>query len=408
MVFIAVWCIPLHAHAQSLLPEGIIAWQVGERVYRSQENAFDANFQLRPIGSNYTMSFDNEMLLSGKAGKDLQRLATVLQTVGDPAETKLDLGTLRQDVSADLSATILGIAYGAGKDLTLYLGVPWTKAEVKNKIQFTGRNNALDILDRLGNFAFDELRAGLEQASRLDVATIQSNIESEGYGPIDHWQHSGIGDLVIGAKTQVIVDLYTGGAFSLEYNPTLSLPTGHADDPDLINDVGLGKGYVSIGQKLVQRFQVMPALKVGLDQSYAYNLDARLQRRVPEGNETVVGADRKANVLLNPGDDLETGAFIEGGYGYWGGSIRFSDRRHFMDKYSGSISGNYDKLSLNSDTELISYEAGVSFTTVDAFQRKEFPVPFIANFLASFPVAGLNSPNFEYYELTFTSFLDAR
>lgn len=406
--FFSVAVIAGPARAQSLLPEGIVAWQTGYRVYRSQENAFDANFQLRPIGANYTMNFDNDMLLSGKAGKDLQKLAGVLQTVGDPAETKLDLGTLRQNVSAEFSAAVLGFAYGAGKDLTLFAGVPWTRAEVRNSIEFTGRNNALDVLERLGGFAFDELREGLERASRLDAATIRNSIESEGYGPIDYWQYSGIGDVLIGARTATSLELYQGGLISVEYSPVVSLPTGHADDPDLINDVALGKGYVSIAQTLVERIQIVPSLRAGLDQTYAYNLDARVQRRVPEENESVIGADRKTNVLFDPGDDIETGVFFEAGSGYWAGSVRFAERRHFADKYSGSLPGNYEKMSLNSDTELISYEGGLTFTTVEAFQRKEFAIPFIAKLGASFPVAGRNSPSFEYYEISFTSFLDAR
>jgi hypothetical protein len=409
LIYIAVaTVVTMPASAQSLLPEGIVAWQVGYRFYRSQENAFDANFQLRPIGSNYTMNFDNEMLLSGKAGKDLQKLAGVLQTVGDPAETKLDLGTLRQNVSADLSASIFGAAFGAGKDLTLFFGVPWTYADVRNRIEFSGRNNAMDVLSRLGGFAFDELRDGLERASRLDAAAIRSSIESEGYGPIDRWQYSGIGDVLIGARTAAILELYDGGNLSLEYSPVVSLPTGHADDPDLINDIGLGKGYVSIAQTLVERFQMTRFLRLGLDQTFTYNMDARVQRRVPEGNESVIGADRKTNVLFDPGDDFETGVFFEAGSGYWTGSVRFAERRHFADKYSGSLSGNYGKMGLNSDTQLISYEGGLTFTTVEAYQRKDFFMPLIAKLGASFPVAGRNSPSFEYYEFSFTSFLDAR
>ncbi|NBQ53344.1 MAG: hypothetical protein EBU49_07185 [Proteobacteria bacterium] len=394
---ISATMLPGTAAAQGLLPEGIVAWQAGYRSYKSQENAFDANFQLRPIGADYTMRFDNEMLVSGKGGKDLQRLATVLQSVGDPSETALDLGVLQQHVSADISASVFGFAYGASKDMTVFIGAPWTTALVKNRIEFSGTNNAKAILDRLGNIAFDELRQGLEQASLLDVATIRNSIESQGYGPIDRWQYSGIGDLQIGVKTAFNIELMDG-----------TLPTGHADDPDLINDIGLGKGYVSIGQSLSQRIQFTPYFSAGFDQIYAYNMDARVKRRVPEDTESIVAADRKTNVLHNPGDDYELGATMEFGSGMFKGNLRFADHRHFADRYTGSITGNYSKISANSDTELITQEVGFSMNTVEAFQRKEFVIPYIARLTASFPVAGLNSPNFEYYEFSLTSFLDVR
>lgn len=397
-----------NALAQNLLPEGIVAWQAGYRSYRSQENAFDSNFQLRPIGADYTMRFDNDMLRSGKAGKDLQRLATVLDSVGDPAETRLDLGVLKQNVTADISASIFGFAYGASKDLTIFAGIPWTTAEVRNHVEFTGTNNAQAILDRLGNMAFDELRAGLEQASRLDAATIRSAIESEGYGPIDRWSYSGIGDTILGGRTAFDIELIEGWPVAFEYSPSISLPTGHSDDPDLINDVPLGKGYISLAQSLTQKIRLADNLLLGMDQMYAYNMDARVKRRVPEDNESVVAASRKTTVLYNPGDDVELGAFMEARAGMYGARLRFGDRIHFEDRYSGSIVGNYDKMAASTDTELLSWEAGLSVNTVESFQKKEFPVPLILGFNASFPIAGQNSPNFEYYEVAFTSFLDAR
>ena len=396
------------ASAQGLLPEGIVAWQAGYRSYKSQQNAFDSNFQLRPIGADYTMRFDNDMLLSGKGGKDLQRLATVLQSVGDPSETALDLGVLQQHVSAEISATIIGFAYGASKDMTVFVGAPWTTALVNNRIEFSGLNNAQAILDKLGNIAFDELRQGLERASLLDVATIRNSIESEAYGPIDKWQHSGLGDIQLGVKTAFNIELSDGIPVAFEYSPALTLPTGHGDDPDLINDIGLGKGYISVVQSLSERVQLTPYFSAGLDQMYAYNMDARVKRRVPEGTESIVAADRKTNVLHNPGDDYELGAALELGTGMYKGNLRFADHRHFADRYTGSIVGNYSKLSANSDTELITQEIGFSMNTVEAYQRKEFVIPYIAKLTASFPVAGLNSPNFEYYEFSLTSFLDAR
>ena len=402
-----VW-LPGRAGAQSLLPEGIIAWQAGYRSYKSQSNAFDSNFQLRPIGADYTISFNNDMLLSGKAGKDLQRLATVLESVGDPSETRLDLGVLKQHVSADLSASIFGLAYGASPDLTIFFGVPWTTADVKNTVEFSGTNNSLAILDKLGNMAFDELRQGLEKASLLDAATIRSSIESENYGPIDRWQYSGIGDFVIGAKTGFNIEVFDGMPFAIEYSPSMNLPTGHSDDPDLINDVALGKGYIAIAQSANERIHVTPFLLLGLDQMYSYNFDARVQRRVPEDSESVVAANRKTNVLQNPGDDYELGIFLELGSGMLRGNMRVASHRHFSDKYSGSVVGNYEKLSSNSDTELITHEVGVTINTVDAYQRKEFMIPLMARLTASFPLTGYNSPNFEYYEFSLTSFLDPR
>lgn len=397
-----------YSRAQSLLPEGIIGWQLGYRAYSSQENAFDSNFQLRPIGADYTTKFDNEMLISGKAGKDLQKLANVLETIGDPSETRLDLGTMQQNVAANFSAAIYGLAYGASDDLTVYFGVPWTTARVTNSIQFSGTNNALAILDRLGTMAFDELRQGLEQASRVDGNTIQQTIEAEGYGPIDLWEYAGFGDAIVGARTAASFEILDGMNIQMEYNPYLGIPTGHVDDPDLINDIGLGTGYFQFGQSISQRVDLIYGLRVVLDQTYVYNFDAKFKKRLPEDSEAVVAADRKTSILMNPGDDLELGAGFEFDAGAFSLTSRVSEKKHFKDKYSGSLVGNYKKLSENSDTELTSISIGFTMNTVEWFKKEEFFMPFIARLGASYPLAGRNSPNFQYYELTFLSFLDAR
>lgn len=409
--FLITFCVSLFSTgglAQSLLPEGIIGWQVGYRAYSSQQNAFDSNFQLRPIGADYTTRFDHEMLMSGKAGKDLQKLATVLEEIGEPSETRLDLGTLQQHVSADLAASIYGIAYGASADLTIYFGVPWTTARVTNNIQFSGTNNALAIRDRLGEMAFQELRQGLEEASRVDGSMIQQTIEAEGYGPVDLWEYAGYGDAVLGARSATKFEIFEGFNIDLEYNPFLGIPTGHVDDPDLINDIGLGTGYFQLGQTLSQKFYFLGGAYVGFDQTYIYNFDTKVKKRVPEESEAVVSADRKTSVLMNPGDDAELGCSFGYDTGMFGLNARFSDRRHFGDQYSGSIVGNYERLSVNSDTNLVSMQFGLSLNTVEAYKNNDFFMPFITKLNASFPVSGRNSPNFQYYELTFLSFLDAR
>jgi hypothetical protein len=50
------------------------------------------------------------------------------------------------------------------------------------------------------------------------------------------------------------------------------------------------------------------------------------------------------------------------------------------------------------------HEAGVSFSTAQAYQRKKFPVPFILSLKTHHPIAAKNSSDERYYEAQIASF----
>src|SRR5262249_12531673 len=133
-----------------------------------------------------------------------------------------------------------------------------------------------------------------------------------------------------------------------------------------------------------------------------------VKRRVPEDGESIVASDRKTTVRLDPGDDSNV-AGVVGARG-WGLDLSYQvgRRRHFGDRYHGSLAGDYATLSDDSDTTQLYQRAGLAFDTIDAYKRRRFPVPFIIALAANEAIEGRNATRDRYYEVTLTSFFAGR
>src|SRR5690606_33098541 len=108
---------------------------------------------------------------------------------------------LRGDVQAEVQAHIFGLAFGFTDWLTVFGGIPYIEASVDTQLYFDGGNNADQIKSLLGDIAYDQLKAGLDQARALNATQVIGQIEAAGYEPFDHWEHQGVGDARLGAKT---------------------------------------------------------------------------------------------------------------------------------------------------------------------------------------------------------------
>src|SRR5690606_4514189 len=141
---------------------------------------------------------------------------------------------------------------------------------------------------------------------------------------------------------------------------------------------------------------------------YYRNFDTSVRRRVPDEDEMLVARERSSNVKFDPGDDVETAAYATMSIPYWSFGYRFGMNRHFGDRYSGSLEGNYDKLSENSDSKEIYHEFSAGFDTIKAFQRRKFIYPFTLTLTRHMPIYAMNTYNNEYWQLSLMGFFGRR
>lgn len=409
---IALLCSMTSAYAQSeLLPKRVGALIYGYRSYFPQTARYGASGQKEGLGDLFNSNFSGNNLLTGKAGGDLRRLAEELQNF-DPHDaddkdsilSRLNLGTLRGNVNAKVSAQVFGLAYGLSKNITGFAAIPLIKARVDTKLYFEGTNNAPQLKEELGDLAFEELKDGLDKAASVSTEDIEAAFAEAGYRPIGTWSKSGVGDLRFGARGAKSFRVGGDTSHNLGSSVTAYIPTGYTEKPDLLTDVNFGKGYYALGLGLSEQIVCHKYYRLLFGGEYTLNSDSKTKKRVPRDHEALVDEDRTTEVHLNPGDDTDiyTGAgFVYAGVGT---AFRLGQTRHLADRYGGRMDGNYEQLSRNSDAIVYYYELSTSFNTIDAYQQGHFFYPFTTELLYHSPYEAKNAPDNKYFQLTLTGF----
>lgn len=417
IVIVALGCASA-ARAQDTLPRGIGAYQLGARVYVPQTYHYDENGDYVTHGSRFAGDFTGKRMLAGKTGASLYDLASELRKFAgqNPSDLSivedLRLGSLKADVNANIMATVAGLAFGWSDDLTVYAGVPFVSASVRTDLEFSGPNNALEIRDRLGSLAFEELAAGLEEASRLNTDRIVSSITDAGYESLDYWEHRGIGDVNAGLEWAGVRRRLGGLGYKIRGKATLEIPTGYRERQDVLTDISFGKGAWTPGVEVENRL-IFPSLG-GARGPYlagilgiARGLPTTEEKRVPEADESIVKADRLTNVSRSPGTDMQ--AMVAGGASWGpsrGGSTQYGVgwARHLRDTYTGDLKGDYDSLAEKTDELEVYHELKTSFSTAGMYRRGKFPVPFVASLTGRVPIRAINRPDDRWVFVTLTSF----
>ncbi len=400
-------------YAQDVLPQGVIFYQYLYRHLTSPAYKYDETGTRKPIGEMFSRVLSGPELLNGNGGSLMQTLAQEIKKYDgadngpNSLSNKLYLGTITGDIKGKMTGQGIGFGIGITDHLSIFVGVPIVSVSVDANLVYNGEgNNAAQIKEELGDIAFDELKDGLNQAAGLNQAKIEEQIASYEYAPLGKWQKSGIGHVVTGVRMGWIREL--SRAWSYGFGPAVSLtfPTGYKKNPDILQDVGFGEPYYSLGTNIDQKFSLLKRFHVGVHTGYVLNLSNSIERRVPEGAEQLVPASRKSAVKITPGDDTDVALSLKFTVPFFEIGIRSGIKRHYNDTYNGSLDGNYRTLGKGSDKEVFYNHLSLSFETLSAFMAKKFSFPFLLTFAARVPMKSRNMVDTErYYELNFSSFL---
>jgi hypothetical protein len=393
-----------------ILPEGTGAVAFGQRQYSPTSTQYDQGGQLRSLGNRIDMDFDSRQMASGALGEDLKRLYDETKLY-DSANTgkasladQLNFGNLRGDIQAKINANYLGAAYGLRKNLTIFTGLPFIRSTVTANLTMEGQNTANAVKARLGNLAFKDIQDGLDTASGINIWTVKKKIsEDYGYIPADKWEYAGIGDFLLGARSSMYDAEGFGGKYNLQLSGQVEFPTGHADNPDILTDAALGKGYVA-PMVSAQQTASYGYLEVGLDTGLGIGIPTQTTRRVPVDNEALITLDRKTKVNWIPGPETKVVSSLSFGPSLVKGSYRLGVNQHFRDRYSGKLRGNYSTLEKDSETQEQFHQFGITINTVDAYLSNKFALPMIASLTAHESLGGRNTVRSRYIELSIATF----
>ncbi len=397
------------AYGQSVLPQGIGIVKVGYRYLTDPSQSFDENGNKIPLSSRYSKSFTGPEMLKGTYGEDLKLLATWINKYDSGAHggllDRLTLGNLKLDVKTNIQISMVGLGLGLSDWLTVYAGAPLINISVQANLSFSGENTAKQIKSELGDLAPDQLQDGLDRAAKVNTNDILDAFEARGYSRQTTWNAKKWGDTKVG----FFLDPKGFLNSKIEnHEPTLnlelSIPTGYLDNPELLVDSDLGKGYYQLYGELNDRHGIAPPFFLNYVAATAIGFPAKRKLRVPDADSIFPGPDRLSTVTVHPGFDFDARA----GLGYTFSALEpYTSLRyegHTKDSFTGTMSGNYDKLAEDSNYELLSSEIGIGLSTVNAYKSNSFPIPFLGKLSWKHPWSGSNKMSDDYVELTVTAF----
>ncbi len=399
------------AEAQSVLPKGIGVIRFGYRQMSNPSQGYDSTGSLQNLGHPYKLEFTGNEMLKGKMGADPKELAEVLarfdsqSTGSESLVERLNLGALDPKIDVKLSAYTFALAYGVSDAITAYLGVPLISVRTNADMSFSGPNNALEIKQELGELGFDELKAGLDRASTLSTKDIIDVIADYGYSTDLTWTARQPGDSRLGIYLEPLRFFeFETTKHESTLNLELNIPTGYRERPDRLIDATLGRGAYALYASLEDKAYVTSLFWIyglmGAVQTFPTTID----KRVPTSDSTFVSKSREKRLTWNQGFEWEGRAGAGANFSLLDVGVQAHYEEHLLDKYSGSLKGDYDKLAEGSDWNLFSIETGVTLSTVNLYKTGAFAVPFLAKLVWKRPLSGLNKVYDDYIELSLTSF----
>lgn len=398
------------AHSQ-ILPQGIGAVYMGSRQFATGTPYFDINGKPTTLSERFDMNYSGSFLRSGKAGTDLKSLYDNIRafeaakgTYEPTLADDLQLGVQKAQVDINFDAKVLGFGYGLNERWTLLLGIPIMRASIAADIDVTGENNALMIRNRLGDAAFDELKDGLEKASRINRTTILSKINDEyRYKDISYWEYSGLGDILLGGRTQWNFNRVKRPNYSLLLTAYLSLPTGPKHDPDALAQIPVSRGYTALDVTTDHKFK-WDLLTLGSEIGGALALPQKSTRRVPVGSEVLITPDRKVEVDWTPGPETWISAYAGVGNTEYQAQYKLGINEDHPDTFSGPIEGDYSIMGQENSSQEIYHQLNLTLSTVEMFNSKKFFMPFVITLTGHQSLGGRTTLGKRYIELTFMTF----
>jgi hypothetical protein len=311
--------------------------------------------------------------------------------------------TFRPDVS--VQANIFGFAYGLSDRLMLAIGFPIITAQVRirEEIQMTRADLAAQAeqFRRKAALAKEEekprlqaIAAILDKIPEIKGAHVQDYLVNElGYDPLGNWQAQDIGDVRGFLHYNMLV--YERYRQAARFG--VIAPTGREDNPDLLNDFAFGNQAWGTFVESRHDWLLWPGrLTASAAIYYEYSLPSEKTMRTA-GPQKV--SREKEVIDFDRGDILDTRV----GVGYYVLSdleVYYQQEWHrkWADVYRGAR-GNYSWLSQGTDEATHAHAFGVTYSTVQRFLKKQWPIPMKVSLSQVNTISGRDTEYLDYTAL---------
>lgn len=393
-----------------VLPQGRFRLFSEGRFYLPIDSRYGPDGNIEDLAKDYNRALDSRVF---------RLLAPLDPFVGGRAS----LGDARVSLEIDLIEVDLALQYGITPRLTVGVLIPYVRARTNAKARLdSGPGSSANVgrnprFGQPGQPPVIPLAAGGVPFTTEDVQNLLGRglpgIPGFGFERFESRTDEGLGDLEAGFRYQYLKTddwrlAFTGGA---------RFPTGQVDDPDNLIDYGLGTGAYALLFRLNNDYTVSnlwrPAGAPGtpgelvLNGTFRYDLvlPDHVTKRVPDDVNNPITTN-KEKVSRDIGDkfefELSARYWLPRGF-YLSGLYRYGFK--LEDDVSGKKGFRYR--SLEEETARTEHIAivGVSYSTINLYQAKAFPVPLVVSLSYRNRFAGSNnSLRSQYLALTLQVF----
>ncbi|MBA3560584.1 MAG: hypothetical protein H0W30_18540 [Gemmatimonadaceae bacterium] len=378
-----------------------------------------ANLGLNPAFGNEVLRDQNDVLFAqlGAAGDALS--ARISECQSTPSGS--NCGIILQRGPAELANTALLLS-GLVEVYEISAFVPTTGSAADVSIRSNVQALAATYTDVLGlrdsqnqpliSSAGPASARTIPGASALNAILTDPDI---GFGtePIATTVRTGIGDIEVGAKLQVINTLSEqqrlispgGFHFRSALSGVARLGTGTPDSPDNLVDIGTGDGQTDIEARSQSDLVFGRKFWLSVVGRYGWQLSGQTVLRITDVTSPLVAAFGRGEVERDPGDYAEleiTPRFVFNEFFSVSGQYKY--RRKEQDRHTGQFSSTDavgDSVTIrptildaNTEQRESRISAGISYSTVAAHRRGRvrYPLEVFVQHVESISGSGANVP----------------
>ncbi len=328
-----------------------------------------------------------------------------LKALSPEAYENFSLGEFKADIEADVTAQGLGYGFGFTERLTIYGILP--VYHIKTDIKFTqsGPSSLAAVQAIVRNSKPDTALAKFVrdltlQLPNTNAELLQSLIVNYyNYQPIGTWEKDALGDAEIGFRYR-LTD-FTDKGMMLSMGAVL--PTGDADDPDSLQDVSTGDGQYDIFVETRAGISFLgKTFEFDIKGRYTHQLASQQEVRWIEDANVPLAREKKT-VTQKLGNKIDATATFTLNPTHW---INFNTSYIASQTQSTSYDDVEDAkirtaLEANTFTESRWIKVGLEFSTVEAYKRKKFDMPFDFGVSAQRLLNAKNAVSYDRFDVDF-------
>lgn len=316
------------------------------------------------------------------------------------AETD-SVGQFKGDLNGSLAVFAPIASYGLTDKLTLAIAAPYYRAATSIKVGFTPNATAQRFLNQLALTENNQTAAAREAGEKMNaaVARLNTKLVDHGFAELKDWNDSGFGDITVAAKVRAL----DAGFLALATTGGVVLPTGRADDPNILNDMPFGDGQWDVFGQVAIDEPLVGGLFLNQHVKFTEQLPGKKDVRLIDADEKIAVGDDKAKFKL--GDKWDAGASLqyEANFGLVAGA-GYTYFRKYGDVYRDVPGPTKSELEKGTDQVAHNSEAVLGYSTIPAYQRGTFVAPLELKLTYTNQLASRNLPVTDLVQLDFNLF----